>query len=492
MCKILIVDDQCDVRNTLAGFLADHGYSVRVVADEGTALAAVTQEGFDFACVDVRLHDGGEEDESGLSLAMALRTFKSQIRIILFTRYARTNQVVRAIRYYGAVGFVDKGETDWCQQVLETITKVCSEETGQPNLAGTEGNTRLTLSLTTGQPLGIRTQGHFVCSLRSWRVLRIPLERYVRRTELARKDRTNLRFRVEGIGSDLWQDTFVEQPEACNVYLEARGTSQTLSLLFETSREFLRLPLEFIRSENPPDYLLLQHPLSRFIYNAVPRRQAISPGMLALTRELRVLIIASNTKPPIGGVDREAQALCDYLTGQNYIPVRVKLVPTDQATYAQVRQELHECSYDIVHYAGHGHFEPESPEESSLYFWSGQNKQGHVMPMKASALRLLLENSEASLVYLSCCQGTSTGSQVALLNDDFLGLADAIVQAGVPSVLGVRWPVSDCGARRFARAFYESLLRQGSPEIAVWQARRELAQNRNDPTWLSPILIHQQ
>jgi CHAT domain-containing protein len=78
------------------------------------------------------------------------------------------------------------------------------------------------------------------------------------------------------------------------------------------------------------------------------------------------------------------------------------------------------------------------------------------------------------------------------MDDDFLGIADAVVQAGVPSTLGFRWPVSDVGAPKLAKAFYGSLLRQGSPEIALWKARRELAGlGRDDPTWLSPILIHQ-
>jgi len=111
--------------------------------------------------------------------------------------------------------------------------------------------------------------------------------------------------------------------------------------------------------------------------------------------------------------------------------------------------------------------------------------------MTAAELKMLLGQSEVRLVYLSCCYGTATGASQTSLDDDFLGLADAVAQAGVPSVLGFRWPVSDDGARRLALAFYKSLLEQGSPEIALWNARCELAINRNDTTWLSPVLIHQ-
>jgi CHAT domain-containing protein len=93
---------------------------------------------------------------------------------------------------------------------------------------------------------------------------------------------------------------------------------------------------------------------------------------------------------------------------------------------------------------------------------------------------------------LSCCSGSRTGAPDKLLDDDFLGIADGIIHAGVPSVLGFRWPVSDDGAITLALAFYESLARQGHLDTALLDARREVAmQDRDDITWLSPILIMQ-
>lgn len=490
-CRILVIDDEPDVRNTLRGLLSDVGHIVQSAANETQAWAAITRESFDFALIDVRLHGDDEEDESGLSLAMALRILNPQIRVILLTRYIRTWQIVRAVRYYGVVDFIEK-TPDMGKHILNTIEEA-QRQVKQPKFEKTSDTTQLYLSLTAGQPMVIRAHGRHVCSSRSWRVLRVGDERYARRTELARRDAANLRFQVAGIGNDLWREIFNEHREASDVYLEARAKSQTLSLVFETSREFLRLPFEFMRSESPAEYLVLQHPLARFVYDAIPKREVISPSLLALTEKLRVLVIASNTEPPIDGVDAEAQNLCDFLKRQDCIPVEVTFIPTEHATYARVREELKRTSYDIVHYAGHGSYNAASPEENSLRFWAEEGKQGDVVSMQATELKMLLERSAVRLVYLSCCYGANTGSQTALLDDDFLGLADATVQAGVPSVLGFRWPVSDEGAQKFALAFYQSLLEQGSPEIALWSARCELAAvNRNDPTWLSPILIHQE
>jgi len=490
-CKILIVDDSLQFCNTLRGLLSDAGHIAQSAANEGEALDAVTREPFDFALIDVRLHDGGEEDKSGLSLAMALRTLKPQVRIIMLARYARTRQIVRAVRYLGVVDFIEKTQ-DVGEQVLETIAAV-QKESQRPKFEMASDATQLSLSLASDRPLTVRARGYHVCSISTPKILQLNIDRYTRKVEIARKNPDDLRFEVKEIGRSLWREIFVEHPEAERAYIEARAKSQSLSLLFETPREFLSLPLEFMRSDVPQEYLVLQHPLARFVCDAIPKREVFSPQVLALKEELRVLIIASNTQPPINGVDAEAQELCKYLKRQNFIPVSITLIPTERATYEHVREELRKHNYDIVHYAGHGSYKAASPEESSLYFWAKENKQGGVVPMQTTELEILLRQSEVRLVYLSSCYGMAAGGKAALLDDDFLGLADAVAQAGVPSVLGFRWPVSDDGARQLALAFYQSLLEQGSPEVALWNARRELAAlDKDDPTWLSPILVHQE
>jgi CheY-like chemotaxis protein len=493
VCKILVIDNQPDVLSTLNGTLSDAGHIVTIATNEGEAFSAVVQKPFDFVLIDVRLHREDEEDESGLSLAMAFHALAPQIRVILLTRYVRAKQIVRAIRYHGAVGFVDKSEADWCRKVLETIEQVCKEEAKRPRFEKTRNATQLSLWLTADQPITIKGHGRHICSMCTAQTLRVDAERYARKTEITRQDSESSRFQIGEIGRELWSDIFAGHPEVVTAYIEARAKSWPLLLLFETPREFLRLPLEFIRSKQPQEFLVLQHPLARFVQGTTPKREAISPQVLALTEKLRVLIIASNTSPPIPAVDIEAQKLYNSLNSQECIPVDPRLIPTEHATYECVQAELRSHNYDILHYAGHGSYNPESPEESSLCFWTKENSQGTIKQMKANELEFLLGQSEARLVYLSCCYGAATGSQAALLDDDFLGLADAAAQAGVPSVLGFRWPVSNQGALKLAQAFYRSLLEQGSPEVALWSARCELAAlDRNDPTWLSPILIHQE
>ncbi len=573
MSRILVVDNSPDYLNTLKGFLTEAGHTVRAAINEGEALGAITQEPFDFAVIDVRLHEEGEDDESGLSLAIAMRSLDPQIRIIPITSYVRAPQIVRAIRYHGVVDFIAKDQ-DVGENILKAIAKaqvdpvrlrqiltnyfneselhtlcfdlgvdyeslpgdgkgdkarelvayferrgyfaklveVCykqrphalwwgaTEEIREPLPVSQTipprrlwfqrvgDATQLSMSLSPGRPLVVRASGRHVCSVFTPKVLQVSIDRYARKADIARQDASNLRFHVKEIGRELWRDVFTEHPEVNRAYLEACAKSRLVSLLVEISRECLGLPFEFMYSDNPSEYLVLQHPFARFLCEASPKREGISPQMLALTEKLHVLIIASNTLPPVDGVDAETRELSNFFKRQNF---EVKLVPTEQATRERVREELRAGQYDVLHYAGHGSYGVQSPEESSLYFWEKENERGSVVPMTATELKMLLGQSEARLVYLSCCHGAASGNQAALLDDDFLGLADATIQAGVPSAIGFRWPVSDAGARKLAMTFYQSLLEQGSPEIALWSARCESAIDRNDTTWLSPILIHQ-
>jgi ActR/RegA family two-component response regulator len=490
--RVLVVDDLPDVRSAIGNVLTDAGYAVQLAANEAQALTAIVEETFDFAVIDVRLHGDDEDDESGLSLAVAIRHLDSRVRIILMTGFAvKSQQIVRAVRLYGAVAFVTKS-SDVGELILDAV-KGADEECQRSNLENIQDGTRLCISLTGGQPLVIRSHGSHVCAARTWTVLRVDLERYARRTELARKDVEYMRFQVAEIGTKLWGDVFSDHPEAGAVFFEARGKGQPLSFLFETPREFLRLPLEFMRSDSPAEYLVLRHPLSRLVYDAIPRNEALSPKKLARMRKLHVLLIASNTKPPIPGVDAEIQELEDFWRNQDTFPTEVTALRTEQAAYERVREELKSPSFDIVHYAGHGFFDAASPEDSYLCFWSGLNKQGPIKRIRATELKLLLDQSNVRLLYLSSCYGSASGGESALLDDDFLGLADAAVQAGIPSVLGFRWPASDARAPKLALAFYQALLKCGSPEAALWSARCELAaSDREEPTWLSPILIHQE
>lgn len=489
MSNILLVDDTPDVRTTLGGMLSEAGHSVQTADSESEALEAISRFHFEFALIDVRLHGEDEKDESGMTLALALRQLRPQLRIILLTAFVRSKQIVRAVRYYGIVHFFDKGDPNCAAQILDTITST-QEDTKSPAWNET---THLSLALTNEQHTYARAAGQHVLSTRSNRQLQLKVARYAARADNSLRDLERFRVDAAALGDELWREVIEDHPEIKETYRETVVGDQRLTLLFETPRELLQLPLEFMRSNRPADYLVLQHPVARLVLDTVPKRPALSPTVLATTnptQRLNMLLIASNTKPPIPGVENEVRILTNFVA-RNYPWISTRVLATEEATYSVVQRALSSTEYDIIHYAGHGCYDSQSPEESSLFFWSERNQRGTVIALTAAEMKLLLSQSHARLVYLSCCQGTQSSSESNLVRDDFLGLADAVVQAGIPTVIGYRCPVRDDSAPKLAQAFYESLFENGRPEVALWRARVKLATNRNDPTWLSPILIHQ-
>jgi CheY-like chemotaxis protein len=488
MPRALVVDNSPDWQKKLEDLLRKLGYEVEVAASEREVMVRLTQTQFQLALVDVRLHGDVVEDESGLSLAMAIRALDPQVKVILLTAFGpATTLVLRAMRYQGVVNFIAKHEIRSASDLQSMIQTALAE----PGFEETSDLCQFSLSLEIGQPLVVRTRGRYASSARTSGTLELNLPRYLRRTETARTDPAGFRFSIKGIGQDLYRSIFSSHRKVHNTYVVASAQSEVLCLSFEASREFLGVPLELLYSYEAANYLSLLHPMSRFVNGAVPQNRALSPGVLSqLKRRLRVLVIASDTKPPISLIDQIGEEIESLLEAHD--SVEVKLIPTNRATYAAVRQELRQCPYHIIHYVGHGLFEENSPEQSSLFFWEGQNRSRSVLPLTGAELSLLLQGSNVRLFQLSCCEGTRTGTTIDLLDDDYLGVADGIIQAGVPSVLGFRWPVSADGAQKLALDFYESFLKYGSPERALLDARRELAISARDaPDWASPILIVQ-
>ncbi|MFQ6101419.1 MAG: CHAT domain-containing protein [Anaerolineae bacterium] len=364
----------------------------------------------------------------------------------------------------------------------------------------------LALTLQPGQAINVDFQGEETAAFETQTTnpLHLDVERRKREARNARCS-DDQRFDIKHLGQDLYKDIFTPYPEVTNSYHQAVGQTgeANLHLIFKTQRDLLSLPLEFLFWGS--DWAVLRHPLSRFVLNAPVRRQALSPAFLRRCHRrrerVRILLIASNTPPSIPGCEREVEILAQLLPGflrDSGMRYEITVLPTKEATLAQVREELQNCPYHVLHYSGHGYYDPQNPEESCLFFWDDSNGKRKVGKLTGQELKLTMKSTRAHptslrFAYLSCCWGAAGAKAVSLLDNDFLGIADALVQAGVPAVLSYRWPVSDDGAEKLALAFYKSLFAQGHLATALLEARCHVAGRlgRDDTTWLSPILICQ-
>ncbi len=101
--SLLIVDDDAAFRNRLARAMEGRGFSVHLAESVEQGIAA-TANGFApaYAVVDLRLEDG-----NGLDVVEALRTKRSDTKIIVLTGYGAIASAVAAVKA-GAVDYLSK------------------------------------------------------------------------------------------------------------------------------------------------------------------------------------------------------------------------------------------------------------------------------------------------------------------------------------------------------------------------------------------------
>ena len=101
---ILIVDDERDIRDLVAGVLSDEGYSCRTAADSTSALASVDERRPSLVLLDVWLH-GSPMD--GLEVLDAIKAREPELPVIIFSGHGSIDTAVAAISR-GAMDFIEK------------------------------------------------------------------------------------------------------------------------------------------------------------------------------------------------------------------------------------------------------------------------------------------------------------------------------------------------------------------------------------------------
>lgn len=101
---ILIVDDERDIRELVAGVLDDEGYECRTAADSTSALSAVDERRPSLVLLDVWLH-GSEMD--GLETLDAIKAREPDLPVIIFSGHGNIDTAVSAVGR-GAMDFIEK------------------------------------------------------------------------------------------------------------------------------------------------------------------------------------------------------------------------------------------------------------------------------------------------------------------------------------------------------------------------------------------------
>ena len=101
---ILVVDDEHDIRELVAGVLSDEGYACRTAGDSTSALRMVDEKRPSLVLLDVWLH-GSPMD--GLEVLDAIKAREPGVPVIIFSGHGNIDTAVSAVSR-GAVDFIEK------------------------------------------------------------------------------------------------------------------------------------------------------------------------------------------------------------------------------------------------------------------------------------------------------------------------------------------------------------------------------------------------
>ncbi|MFB0611394.1 nitrogen assimilation response regulator NtrX [Aurantiacibacter poecillastricola] len=101
---ILVVDDERDIRDLVAGVLSDEGYDCRTAGDSDNALNMIDQRRPSLVLLDVWLH-GSKMD--GLEVLDAIKAREPNLPVIIFSGHGNVDTAVSAVSR-GAMDFIEK------------------------------------------------------------------------------------------------------------------------------------------------------------------------------------------------------------------------------------------------------------------------------------------------------------------------------------------------------------------------------------------------
>jgi CHAT domain-containing protein len=269
-----------------------------------------------------------------------------------------------------------------------------------------------------------------------------------------------------------------------------RHLTDQAALVVEVDRDTAKLPWEFVTDDA---YDNAQTVLPLAVRTPIARQLRTSYAAVAgedlESAELRALVIGDPGDPLHGhglpAARTEAKEVEKVLREHGFtVRLFLGMRGTDAdgaepATQLDVLKELLGRKYHVIHYAGHGTFDPENPRRTGWLFADGVLGARELAQL-TQAPRLVVANACWSAARPGSSAGDRAGPDTSTAADPQTGqaaltpvLADEFLRVGVVHYVGTSWRVPDELARRFARLFYDSLLSPaGGGPRTVGQAMR--------------------
>jgi len=239
----------------------------------------------------------------------------------------------------------------------------------------------------------------------------------------------------------------------------------------------LDVPWELLYRQATEEFLALSRgtPIVRAL--DVPRPVAVR----AYRPPLRILaVLARDPGSSPLSLEEELKRLREALEEDPEIQLETLEDPDPQT----LRNVLDQKDIHILHYMGHGAFEP-ATGEGALLFGSPKGR----LPVTGWHLATKLKDLDAlRLVVLNACKTAVVAGKA--MQGPFAGVAAALVLGGIPAVVAMQSSIMDVHSVTFTAAFYRRLARGMSVEEAVTEGRQAiLSQEPETAAWAIPVLF---
>ena len=256
----------------------------------------------------------------------------------------------------------------------------------------------------------------------------------------------------------------------------AEGMGLRLRLRLADTPELADVPWEFLYDLRHNRFLAQSRrtPLVRYLDLPDP------PHPLSVEGPLRLLVMISS---PSGYTPLDVEQEWEALTGalaQQQAEGRV-IVERLAANMSELRTRLRRQQFHVFHFVGHG-------------FWHRDWRDGvlvmedrHGQPHEVTGEDLgglLSEYDQTRLAVLNACEGARSED----FSDPFAGMAQSLIQQGLPAVVAMQFEITDDAAIIFARELYAAIADGYPVEGALASARLAILHDGNQTEWGTPVL----
>jgi hypothetical protein len=256
----------------------------------------------------------------------------------------------------------------------------------------------------------------------------------------------------------------------------AQRAGLRLRLRLVDTPELAGLPWEFLYDPRRNRFLALSHrtPLVRYLDLPDPPRPLSVEGPLRL-----LVMISSPSDYPILDVEQEWRILTEALAPLQATG-RVAVERLETASLAALQPRLRREEFHIFHFIGHGGYRPDWGDGVLVM----EDRTGRGREIAGEELGgLLNDHDPMRLAVLNACEGARSDA-----TDPFAGVAQSLIQQGLPAVVAMQFEITDDAAIIFAQELYGAVADGYPLDATMAEARRAIRNDGNSTEWGTPVL----